>query len=785
MAKFIVKTKGNGSPKGKPRVYFSCHPADFERYFEKICADLWTARDCAVYYTEDMTEDFLAEDLETELHRMNLLVVPVTFKLLRERNRTLDFDLAYAKKEHIPVLPIMMETGLDALYSLPEKFGKLQYLNPFSTDFTEIGYEEKLKKYLDAVLVDDDTAERIRKAFDAYVFLSYRKKDRRYANDLMRLIHKHPECRDIAIWYDEFLTPGESFEENIGKALERSDLFALLVTPNLLEEVDGKPNFVMGVEYPEAKKAGKPIFPAEMEETDKQALQSKFEGIPTCTDPQNEPLFKDAFLKALCRAAKSENDADPEHNFLIGLAYLEGIDVEVDRERALALITSAAEGELPEAMEKLYKMYDEGYGVPLDYRKAAYFAEKLASYYQKTKGEEHPDTLTALSNLAHFYGKAGEGKRALALKEQVYAQYCRVFGSDHPDTLVALSNLAAGYGAQGDLQKEKELGQRVYDLRKGILGEGHPDTLNSLLNLSVIYGDLGMPKESLELRRRAYAMHERILGGDHPRTLIALSNLASALGTAGDHKQALTLHLQAYDLRLRVLGKEHPQTVNTLNNLAATHRNLGELEKAAELFEEVVSARMSSFGEGHPDTLVALSNLAFVYGDLGDHLQAKALFERVLALRLSLFGREHPQTLNVMHNLALTERCLKNHQRAKELLEQVYLQRSRILGRAHPQTLTAQGNLACLWGDLGNYQRERVLEEEVYALRCETLGKEHPQTLSVLSNLAYTCAAQKDYCRAIALQRELCALREKTLGGDHRKTRQARAFLEKLKNHLS
>ena len=48
------------------------------------------------------------------------------------------------------------------------------------------------------------SAEGTRHAFDAYIFLSYRKKDRRYANELMRLIHNNPECRDIAIWFDEF-----------------------------------------------------------------------------------------------------------------------------------------------------------------------------------------------------------------------------------------------------------------------------------------------------------------------------------------------------------------------------------------------------------------------------------------------------------------------------------------------------------------------------------------------------------------------------------------------------
>lgn len=55
-------------------------------------------------------------------------------------------------------------------------------------------------------------------------------------------------------------------------------------------------------------------------------------------------------MEALGKIAHAENDDDPEHDYLIGLAYLDGIDVETDKERGLALITKAAEAELPEAV---------------------------------------------------------------------------------------------------------------------------------------------------------------------------------------------------------------------------------------------------------------------------------------------------------------------------------------------------------------------------------------------------------------------------------------------------
>lgn len=381
MATFSYKPQGV-DPKGRPRVYFTCHPEDFDLYFEKIKEDILKTHDCTIYYTEDMMEALDQADLETDLGRMNLFVVPVTFRLLTQPNRAMDFDLAYAKEKNIPILPFMMEPDIDEFYSRPEKFGERQYLNPCSHDVTEIRYEDKLKKYLESVLISDEMVKRIQAAFDTYIFLSYRKKDRRHANELMKLIHKNPRCRDIAIWYDEFLTPGDSFLENIQKALEKSEVFALLVTPSLLEDQsNGQPNFVMAEEYPAARRASKDILPAEMERTDMDALRAKFEELPDCVDPRNDAAFNARLLQSIERIAKSSNDDDPEHNFLIGLAYLEGIDVEVDQARAGSMIIGAAEAELPEAMEKLIHMYTDGVGVQCDQEKTAHWSQKLADYY--------------------------------------------------------------------------------------------------------------------------------------------------------------------------------------------------------------------------------------------------------------------------------------------------------------------------------------------------------------------------------------------------------------------
>ena len=540
-----VRTRGNSSPQGKRRVYFTCHPDDFDRYFDKVCEDIFKTQDCAIYYTADMRAPIPEKYLDSDLGQMTLFVMPITFRLLTEPNRAMDFDFAYAAQDKhlIPVLPLMMESGIDMFFT--RRFGERQYLSPYSHDLTAISYEEKLKRYLSSIFVDDKTVERVRAMFDAYIFLSYRKKDRHHANELMHLIHKNPKYRDVAIWYDEFLTPGENFNENIDKALKRCDLFTLLVTPNLINEK----NYVRSVEYPMAKKNGKKILPAQMQKTSRLPLKMQYRGIPDCVDAHDSAALDSSINDALKTLALKPNEDDPEHNYLLGIAYLEGIDVEVNKEYAVELITFAANAEFPEAMNKLYTMYNEGDNIKLDYSEALKWAQKLYDFYLRIEGEKKENTLTWLNNLAFVHGNLGDYQKSLELGEKAYVLRCEVLGEKNPDTLNSLNNLAMTYGDLGDYQKQLKLNEKTYALRCEVLGEKNPDTLTSLNNLAGTYGNLGDYQKSLELGEKAYVLRCEVLGEKNPDTLSSLNNLACTYGNLGDYQKQLKLNEKAYTLR--------------------------------------------------------------------------------------------------------------------------------------------------------------------------------------------------------------------------------------------
>ncbi|MCC8046540.1 MAG: TIR domain-containing protein [Clostridiales bacterium] len=421
MKELLCKTRGNLSPARKTRVYFTCHPRDFSVYFDSVVSDILEIQDCAVWY--DAEPDAPWEDIEFDLKQMQLFVIPITSRFLYEKNRARDIEFPFALKHHIPVLPLMMESGLENDFN--RICGDLQFLdvNSAAADPTVLPYKDKLKIYLRSVLPGDQLITRVRSAFPATIFLSYRKQDRKDAQELMKLIHQNHFCRDVAIWYDEFLTPGENFNQAIHEIIEKSQLFALVVTPSLIS----RDNYVMKIEYPAARDMGMAILPAEMEHTDRESLQNCYPGIPEIINAHDRASLASALKEALCKKASheavfpdetlseatssepipSENN-EPQHLYYIGLAYLFGIDMEVDYGQAVCLITSAADAGLSEALQTLTDMYQNGEGVPRDMHAVIHWQKKYVALkeenYQRTQTESDKGALLGvLLELGDFY----------------------------------------------------------------------------------------------------------------------------------------------------------------------------------------------------------------------------------------------------------------------------------------------------------------------------------------------------------------------------------------------
>ncbi|KAJ7300428.1 P-loop containing nucleoside triphosphate hydrolase protein [Mycena albidolilacea] len=221
--------------------------------------------------------------------------------------------------------------------------------------------------------------------------------------------------------------------------------------------------------------------------------------------------------------------------------------------------------------------------------------------------------------------EAGKYKQYEKLLEGVLEKQKQVLGDNHPDTLCTISNLAMTYTDLGEHQKAKEPNLTVLEKLKQVLGDNHPDTLGTMSNLARTYSCLGEHQKAKELNLTVLEKWKQVLGDNHLQTLHTMGNLARTYSDLGEHQKAKELDLTVLEKQKQVLGDNHPDTLRTMGSLASTYSDLGEHQKAKELNLTVLEKQKQVLGNNHPHTLLTMGNLAWTYSCLGEHQKAKEL----------------------------------------------------------------------------------------------------------------------------------------------------------------
>lgn len=70
--------------------------------------------------------------------------------------------------------------------------------------------------------------------------------------------------------------------------------------------------------------------------------------------------------------------------------------------------------------------------------------------------------------------------------KEVLEKMQRILGTEHPDTISAMNNLASTLGGQGKLEEAASMFMEVLEKRQRILGPEHPRTIVAKRNLSLL-----------------------------------------------------------------------------------------------------------------------------------------------------------------------------------------------------------------------------------------------------------------------------------------------------------
>jgi len=742
MNNILARSRGTKISVSMQRV-FLCQESPNIDGRDKIISDLLSldaGMDVVILYREG-NSDINIDLLREELTGVQTLVLWVTKEIIESfRSGVIPVEYKIAKNElNIPILPIAEYGDL-----FPEFTKYAEAVHGIAKD--DLEYRVKLKEQLDNLLASNELLKEIEeKAFSAQMFLSYRKIDITKAREFMSVFHDLKGFEAISIWYDNFLTAGRVFDEEIRESISKCDVFTLLVTPNLLKKNnEGNDNYIVSTEYPLAVKANKAIISVEAEQTDKTDFAAIFPMENLC-GIYEAGILQNAYIRHLSGSAIREK-MNSEQSYLLGIAYLNGYNVERDYDRAIKLLISASESRDIfgyKAAKKLAELY--GDNEVFNYEKALEWWTAAAKISESVFGETDEETIITYGNIGSIYSDQGDYPNAM----NWYTKALLLSEREQPSIAfdILYRNIGSLYESQSDYANALEWYSKTLKFREKLLGNEHPGTAESYNDIGQIYDSLGEDEKSLEYFTKALNIREAVLGIEHPKTTVSYNNIASYYMNTGNYPEALHWLDKALKVRINIFGTNHPDTAMSYNNIGVAYSELGRYDEAHEILLMASEIRERTLGD-HTETAMTYNNIGSLCTKTGKFSEALEWFDKALKIQEKIWGEEHPKTAITYSNMAMVYAGQDDFDNAMRLNNKALEINTSIYGEKHKQTALSYNNIGSIYSSHGNYTKAMDYYMKALGIFEEVLEPEHPETIATWNNIGVNYGRLNDYPNA-------------------------------------
>lgn len=441
--------------------------------------------------------------------------------------------------------------------------------------------------------------------------------------------------------------------------------------------------------------------------------------------------------------------------------------IKIKKGKGESVLGEDRERVLKEMSKNATSLYNQG-----KYEQALNITIQICDLTRKQLGEEHPDFVARLNDIAFLYELMGKYGDSEAIHQQAMEIIRKSLGKDHPDFAASLNNLAGLYESMGEYEYSKKLYLKAIEIRRRILGEDHQDVSTSLNNLAVLHEKMGNYEDAESLYIRVIEIDRKTIGEEHLDSATCLENLARLYKSMGHYTKAEPLCCQVMNIMRKTFGEDHPEFAISLTNLAELYRLMGNYGEAEKLCRQAVGIQHKILGEEHPDFETSLYTLGDLYYSMKKYEKAEPLYQQAIEITRKILGEDHPEFAISLHNLADLYRLLGNYEKAEPLYQQAMEITRKTLGEEHSNFATSLKNLIVLYESMGNYALENYGNvEPLYRQAVETNrkipGKDPSTLITSLHNLARLYESIGNYADAEPLYQEVVEIERKVLGENH------------------
>jgi serine/threonine protein kinase/tetratricopeptide (TPR) repeat protein len=303
---------------------------------------------------------------------------------------------------------------------------------------------------------------------------------------------------------------------------------------------------------------------------------------------------------------------------------------------------------------------------------------------QRVLGEEHPDTLWALTSLAGTLCWKGQFAEAEKLARRALEGQRRQ-GGDEVQMMWSMNRLAWAVSYLGKPAESLALMEEALAIARRKLGENDAQTLHFRYGRAGILSALGRPDEAVKEFREVLADMRRLLGEEHPHTLHTMKELSSALLHQGEKAEAEAMNRKVVEISRRVMGADHPWTIMVMKQLAWLLRSTGRAPDADALDSDVLSAEIRNLGEAREKVIDLKYQFALNLVGAGKHADAEPLLREVVAARRKQLPADDPKLMESLTYLNGALFFQKKHAECVTVLREVVAAYRKKLPAGHPK----------------------------------------------------------------------------------------------------
>lgn len=380
-----------------------------------------------------------------------------------------------------------------------------------------------------------------------------------------------------------------------------------------------------------------------------------------------------------------------------------------------------------------------------NYKAAECYHKKSLKNRIEFFGEEHPQTIISMNNLAMILWENGQFSESKDLFSRALTASKKLLKEDHLDIIVTLNNLGWVNWEMGQFQEARELLNQSLNLFKK-LDACDPDflqTVNDFLQflddeakgdnesdvkeikraLFLRHAGLwiaeveGNPTKSLGYFQESLELLKKILPEDDPRIAIAYGSVGISLNRAERSDEGQQYLSKALELQKKVLGEAHPETAKSYANLAISLFNLGKCQQALEHHLKALEIRQKTLGEQHPVTAKSYSGTGNTLIGMQKHEEALYYNQKALEIRKKTLGENHSETAQSYSRLGVNygklgrhDEALQNNLKALEILNKIF-------DENHYLTLKVHTALGACYRELGLVEKAFHHEQKIEEIR--------------------------------------------------------------------